>query len=30
VRIEDDVIVEATGLRNLTRERMPVGGGMLA
>jgi Xaa-Pro dipeptidase len=30
VRIEDDVVVMPDGLRNLTRERMPVGGGMLA
>jgi len=29
VRIEDDVIVQGDGVRNLTRERMPVGGGML-
>ena len=26
VRIEDDVVVEAAGLRNLTREQLPVGG----
>ncbi len=29
VRIEDDVIVVEGGVRNLTRERMPVGGGLL-
>jgi Xaa-Pro dipeptidase len=29
VRIEDDVIVVSDGVRNLTRERMPVGGGLL-
>jgi Xaa-Pro dipeptidase len=29
VRIEDDVFVHAEGLRNLTRERMPAGGGLL-
>jgi Xaa-Pro dipeptidase len=29
VRIEDDVVVLEGGLRNLTRERMPVGGGVL-
>jgi len=29
VRIEDDVIVVDGGVRNLTRERMPVGGGLL-
>ena len=27
VRIEDDVVVHAEGVRNLTREQMPVGGG---
>ncbi len=27
VRIEDDVVVEAAGVRNLTREQLPVGGG---
>jgi Xaa-Pro dipeptidase len=27
VRIEDDVVVEAKGVRNLTREALPVGGG---
>src|ERR1019366_9385886 len=27
VRIEDDVVVEAAGVRNLTREHLPVGGG---
>ncbi len=29
VRIEDDVIVVEGGVRNLTRERLPVGGGLL-
>lgn len=29
VRIEDDVVVASSGVRNLTREHMPVGGGML-
>jgi Xaa-Pro dipeptidase len=29
VRIEDDVFVAAEGIRNLTRECMPVGGGLL-
>jgi Xaa-Pro dipeptidase len=27
VRIEDDVVVEPAGIRNLTREHLPVGGG---
>jgi Xaa-Pro dipeptidase len=27
VRIEDDVVVHETGVRNLTREQLPVGGG---
>jgi Xaa-Pro dipeptidase len=27
VRIEDDVVVEPAGVRNLTREQLPVGGG---
>ncbi|GAC1344809.1 MAG: Xaa-Pro dipeptidase [Myxococcales bacterium] len=27
VRIEDDLVVEAGGVRNLTRERLPTGGG---
>ncbi len=29
VRIEDDVVVRAEGVRNLTREQLPVGGGIL-
>jgi Xaa-Pro dipeptidase len=29
VRIEDDVVVQAAGLRNLTREQLPVGGAQL-
>jgi Xaa-Pro dipeptidase len=29
VRIEDDVVVHAGGVRNLTREQLPVGGGMV-
>jgi hypothetical protein len=28
VRIEDDVVVEARGIRNLTREALPRGGGV--
>jgi len=27
VRIEDDLVVEASGIRNLTREQLPTGGG---
>ncbi len=30
VRIEDDVVVRPDGVRNLTREQMPLGGGSLA
>jgi Xaa-Pro dipeptidase len=29
VRIEDDVVVQGEGIRNLTREHLPVGGGMI-
>ncbi len=29
IRIEDDVVIEAAGVRNLTREVLPVGGGSL-
>jgi len=29
IRIEDDVIVHENGLRNLTRESLPIGGGKL-
>jgi Xaa-Pro dipeptidase len=29
VRIEDDVVVEAKGMRNLTREALPIGGGAI-
>jgi hypothetical protein len=30
VRIEDDVVVEEKGIRNLTRELLPMGGGQAA
>jgi hypothetical protein len=29
VRIEDDIVVQANGIRNLTREVLPKGGGAI-